>query len=64
MIGIHRDIKPANIFIRRGEIMIGDFGMSLILPSNAQNSIIHNSTVTGTLRYSSPQVLFNLHSIQ
>lgn len=31
---IHRDLKPANIFIKKGEIKIGDFGLARIIPES------------------------------
>lgn len=51
---LHRDIKPANIFLpsnRKGNYMLGDFGISRIVESGLGSA----STSVGTLDYAAPE---------
>ena len=51
---LHRDIKPANIFLapnRKGNYMLGDFGISRIVKSSLEGA----STSIGTLDYAAPE---------
>lgn len=51
---LHRDIKPANIFIapdRKGNYMLGDFGVSRIVESGLGSA----STSVGTMDYAAPE---------
>ena len=49
---VHRDIKPANIMVAGGtDIKIGDFGAAYL----KQNEATHNTSVTGTPSYMSPE---------
>lgn len=51
---IHRDIKPDNILVtEKGEVKIGDFGVSAIVSS----SIGRRNTITGTPYYIAPEIL-------
>ncbi len=60
---IHRDLKPGNIFISKGAIKIGDFGLATI--TRESNVLLHNnqnlkkglesSSNVGTCLYSSPE---------
>lgn len=47
---IHRDLKPANIFIKKGEVVIGDFGFAKIGVSLTQTKL-------GTPYYMAPEIL-------
>lgn len=47
---IHRDLKPANMFIKKGEIVIGDFGFAKIGVSMTQTKL-------GTPYYMAPEIL-------
>jgi len=49
---IHRDLKPGNIFLNKGEILLGDFGISIKYDEK-------NKSITkgiGTYRYMSPEL--------
>jgi serine/threonine protein kinase len=46
---LHRDLKVANIFMKRGVVKIGDFGISKIM-----NTKVHAQTILGTPYYFSP----------
>lgn len=51
---LHRDIKPANIFLapsRKGNYMLGDFGISRIVESGLGGA----STSVGTMDYAAPE---------
>lgn len=50
---MHRDLKARNIFIKKGKLKIGDFGISRILMGTSDMA----STFTGTPYYMSPEVL-------
>ncbi|KAG5680457.1 hypothetical protein PVAND_009965 [Polypedilum vanderplanki] len=47
---LHRDLKTANIFLKRGVVKIGDFGIS----KKFMNTRIHAQTILGTPYYFSP----------
>lgn len=47
---IHRDLKPANMFLKKGEIVIGDFGFAKIGVSMTQTKL-------GTPYYMAPEIL-------
>jgi len=54
----HGDIKPANLFYRdnlQQEIVIGDYGTTLLLHRNENNSVKSNDTFT--LDYAAPELL-------
>lgn len=63
---IHRDIKPSNIFYNKGEIKIGDFGLSsylrkkIILSNDFTNikeiETMSNRVFGGTLPFMSPEL--------
>ncbi len=42
---IHRDLKPGNIFISKGEIKIGDFGLARIICKERNRSILVSNRV-------------------
>ncbi|CAD5110793.1 DgyrCDS158 [Dimorphilus gyrociliatus] len=50
---MHRDLKTRNIFIKKGKLKVGDFGISRILIGTSDMA----STFTGTPYYMSPEVL-------
>ena len=47
---IHRDLKPANMFLKNGEVVIGDFGFAKIGVSLTQTKL-------GTPYYMAPEIL-------
>ena len=70
---VHRDLKPGNIFIKKGEIKIGDFGLAKIIDKKKlicsyndltlllrQNSNLELSSHVGTPLYNSPEQLNSL----
>lgn len=57
---VHLDIKPANIMVTvKNTCKLGDFGCCKILPESGQGSPTTptNSNLTGTLAYTSPELL-------
>lgn len=50
---IHRDVKPENLLLgKRGEVLVGDFGIALIGQSSRYQS---TQNVVGTVAYMSPE---------
>ena len=50
---IHRDVKPENLLLgKRGEVLVGDFGIALIGQSSRYQS---TQNVVGTVSYMSPE---------
>jgi len=55
---MHRDIKPDNILLNDGlHIKLADFGLSRTIKK--KNDKYRMSGCTGTLRYMSPEIIFN-----
>ncbi|XP_066910733.1 serine/threonine-protein kinase mos-like [Clytia hemisphaerica] len=57
---VHLDIKPANIIVTiKNTCKLGDFGCCKMLPESGQGSPTTptNSSLTGTLAYTSPELL-------
>ena len=50
---LHRDVKSKNVFLQRGLVKLGDFGIARVLQSTADNA----STLAGTPYYMSPESL-------
>ena len=53
---IHRDVKPANIFLVRGRVMLGDFGIARA-PDEPNEALTTPGQVIGTLVYMAPEQL-------
>ncbi|KCZ80117.1 PLK protein kinase [Anncaliia algerae PRA339] len=59
---VHRDLKLGNLFIKKGKIKVGDFGLAAIIGDGQKKT-----TVCGTPNYIAPEVLFdkvNGHSFE
>jgi hypothetical protein len=55
---IHHDIKPHNMFITSDlDIVIGDFGDSILLPETDEDPTLIDGLGRGTLPYSAPELL-------
>lgn len=52
---IHRDIKPANICELDGEIVLSDFGTTVII-ENEEDAVAKTSLARRTLGYSAPEI--------
>ena len=50
---VHRDIKPCNIFIKDGQIKIGDFGLAIRYSNTGK--LLKSKKIEGTLLYLSPE---------
>jgi hypothetical protein len=51
---LHRDLKPSNLFLRRrGDLVVGDFGLSKVLDC----TVACAKTLVGTPYYLSPEVI-------
>ncbi|VDP33990.1 unnamed protein product [Schistosoma mattheei] len=50
---LHRDLKTSNIFLKNGNIKVGDFGISRSLATTEELA----TTFIGTPYYMSPEVL-------
>lgn len=46
---VHRDLKPANIFLKNGQVILGDFGFARVFTGTA-------NTVIGTPLYMAPEI--------
>jgi hypothetical protein len=62
---VHRDIKPANVLIERasGRALLTDFGIAKSLVPGAAMAT-HTGMFLGTYRYSSPEQIRNLRSVE
>jgi len=61
---LHRDIKPANIMLRAdGEPVILDFGTAKITQTIETQQLTKTGEFLGSIGYSAPEQLKNLHSI-
>ncbi|KAA6391847.1 MAG: putative cmgc ck2 family [Streblomastix strix] len=49
---LHKDLKPSNIFLKDGEIRVGDFGLAKALDAKQSFS----ETMKGTLEYAAPEL--------
>jgi hypothetical protein len=49
----HRDLKPGNLFIEKGEVKIGDYGLSKFISASQRSG--HTESV-GTVYYMAPEV--------
>ena len=55
---LHRDIKPANCFLSPdGEVKVGDFGLSISVGKQAEDSADETGQIVGTPAYASPEQL-------
>lgn len=50
---IHRDLKPANIFMKQGDVVLADFGLSVI----CEREKFAEELRIGTPRYMAPETL-------
>jgi ribosomal protein L7/L12 len=53
---IHRDIKPENIYLLDGEIVLGDFGVTVPVENDDENEPHYTSHFHNTAGYSAPEV--------
>ena len=52
---VHRDIKPENILLFQGEALLTDFGIALVLQSEAGARLTATGVGIGTAHYMSPE---------
>ena len=52
---IHRDIKPGNILMSRGEPLVADFGIALVVSAGGSGRLTETGLSLGTPYYMSPE---------
>lgn len=50
---VHRDLKPANIFLERGILKVGDYGLAKSISASAGGAHTHS---VGTVHYMAPEI--------